>query len=86
LNFANSKDIDMERIGTFTIADHEFACYLPSSNKEPQVWTIIVSKADRELLRDTVPLLHEPIFGPDVDDVSARDERVEEIIKELGLE
>jgi hypothetical protein len=76
----------MELSGTFSIKDHNFECYLPSNSDEPQVWTLIVAKAGKEIRRDTVPLSHEPIFGPDVDDVLARDERVEEIIKELGLE
>ncbi len=77
---------DREEIGAFVLADHHFACFLPDGPDEPQVWTIVVTKDGREVRRETVPLMYEPRFGPDVGDCAARDERVEEIIKELGLE
>ena len=71
--------------GTFTLADHIFTCFLPSSDDEESVWTITVTKDGRELRRETLPLLYRPIFGPDIEDCAVLDERIEEIIKELGL-
>ncbi len=75
-----------EPYGTFTLAGHAFACYLPDGPSDPQVWTIVVSEDGKEVRRETIPLLYEPRFGPDVGDVAARDARIEEIIKEFGLE
>ncbi len=72
--------------GAFDLSGYHFACYLPSSDRSEQVWTIIVTKGDEEVRRDKVSLLYAPRFGPDVGDVAARDARVEEIIKEMGLE
>jgi hypothetical protein len=76
----------MEEAGTFDLADHTFTCYLPSSDAEDQVWTIIVTKHGETVRRETIPLMYRPVWGPDVGDCAARDARVEEIIKELGLE
>jgi hypothetical protein len=75
-----------EPYGTFTIAGHIFACYLPDTSRDPQVWTIVVTKDGQEIRRETIPLNHEPRFGPDFEDVAYRDTRIEDIIKELGLE
>ena len=75
-----------ESAGTFTIANHVFTCFLPTSDEDEQVWTITVTKDGQEVRRETLPLLYRPIFGPDVADCAFRDERIEQIIKELGLE
>ncbi len=75
-----------EPLGTFTLADHVFTCFLPRSDNDPRVWTVIVTKDGREVRREEIPLAYRPIFGPDVSDVATRDARVEEIIKELGLQ
>jgi len=76
----------MESAGSFELSGHTFTCYLPSSDAEPQEWTIIVTRDGETVRRETIPLLYRPIFGPDVGDCAARDYRVEQIIKELGLE
>lgn len=75
-----------EPVGTFTLAGHVFACFLPNSDSDLQVWTITVTKAGQEVHREEIPLTHRPIFGPDVSDIDTRDARIEEIIKELGLD
>jgi hypothetical protein len=72
--------------GVFDLSGYHFACYLPASDDDEQVWTIIVTQGDKEIRRDTVKLTHAPRFGPAMDDIAARDIRVEEIIKEMGLE
>ncbi len=78
--------MDQVPYGTFTLADHTFARFLPDSSTDDQVWTIVVTTDGQEIRRDTIPLLYRPTFGPDVSDMAACDERVEEIIKDLGLE
>lgn len=71
--------------GVFDLAGCHFACYLPMSGSDEQVWTIIVTKDGKEVRRDKVQLLHAPVFGPDVGDVGSLNDRVEEMIKEMGL-
>jgi len=72
--------------GTFTIKDHLFTSLMPSSDAEPRQWTIVVTRGDEEVRRETLEMLYAPVFGADVGDVAALNERVEAIIKELGLE
>jgi hypothetical protein len=62
-----------------------FIASLPDSAAEAQVFAICVMRGDRVIRSETVPLIHQPIFGPDVGDVAALEERVEEIVTELGL-
>jgi allophanate hydrolase subunit 1 len=76
----------MKLSGEFDLGDYHFACYMPSSNQEVCEWTIRVTKENELIIEETIPMVYEPIFGPDEEDVIARDTRVEEIIKELGLE
>ncbi len=71
---------------SFTLAGHVFTAELPASSADPQVWTITVAKGDVIVRTETIPLMYRPVFGPDVGDVASRDARIEEIIKELGLE
>ena len=72
--------------GEFDIADHHFTAALPGSDTDDQVWTIVVTKLGEEVRRETIPLNYRPTYGPDVSDVDALNERIEEIVKELGLE
>lgn len=76
----------MDEWSRFELKGHVFVAYLPSSREEPKVFTLVVSKEGQEVRRETVPLLYEPVFGPDVGDVAALNERVEEVVRELGLE
>lgn len=72
--------------GTAPVNEHVISCYLPVNDEVPQVWTVLVEKAGAVVHREIIPLYHRPIFGPDVDDVTILNDRVEEMIKELGLE
>lgn len=72
--------------GTFSLNDHTFTCRLPASFEEPQVWTILVEKTGEMVRHETIPLDYPSIWGPDVSDVARLNERIEAIIKELGLE
>ena len=58
---------------------------LPDGAADEQVFTIRILRGAAEIRSETVPLFHPPLFGPDGDDVAALQERVEEIIRELGL-
>jgi len=62
-----------------------FIASLPDSAAEAQVFAICVMRGDRVIRSETVPRIHQPIFGPDVGDIAALEERVDEIITELGL-
>jgi hypothetical protein len=70
--------------GEFDLAGHHFSAHLPGG--PPDVWTIIVTRDDEEVRRETVSMMHAPRFGPDQEDVARLDRRIEEIIRELGLE
>jgi hypothetical protein len=76
----------MDEWSRFELGGHLFVAFLPSSDDEDQVFTLVVSKDGRELRREAIPLLHRPIFGPDAGDVAALNARVEAVIRELGLE
>ena len=76
----------MQEWAQFELKGHTFIAYLPSDDTEEQVFTISVLKDGTELHRETVALFHRPIFGPDVEDVATLNEKVEEIIADLGLE
>ena len=69
----------------FELGGYTFIASLPDSAAEEQVFTIHVRRGAAEIRSETVPLFHPPLFGPDVDDVAALQERVEEIIRELDL-
>jgi len=72
--------------GEFDIGEHHFTASLPDSDTESQDWTIVVTKHGEEVRRETIPLTYRPRFGPDVGDVGELNGRIEEIIKELGIE
>jgi hypothetical protein len=69
----------------FELGGYTFTASLPDSAADAQVFAICVMRGDTVIRSETVPLIHQPIFGPDVGDVAALNERVEEIITELGL-
>lgn len=71
----------------FTLGGYHFEAHLPGSSTERSVWTIIVRRTtdDIRVAYEEIPLMHPPVFGPDVEDVDTLNARVEEIIKDLGL-
>jgi hypothetical protein len=76
----------MVEYGTFTLNGYVFTRFLPSSANERCEWLITVTRDGTEVRRETVSIVYAPIFGPDVEDVARCDARVEEIIKDMGLE
>jgi hypothetical protein len=72
--------------GSFTLNGYTFTRFLPTSANEPCEWRITITKDGDEVRCETVPIMYPPRFGPDVADVAQCDARVEEIIKEMGLE
>lgn len=71
---------------SFRLAGHHFLAMMPSNSTEPRVWTLVIVKGPDEIRREEIPMLYEPRFGPDVGDVRDLNDRIEAIIKELGLE
>jgi hypothetical protein len=69
----------------FELGGHTFIASLPDGAADEQVFTIRILRGAAEIRSETFPLIHPPLFGPDGDDVAALEERVEEIIRELGL-
>jgi hypothetical protein len=69
----------------FELGGHTFIASLPDGAADEQVFTIRILRGAAEIRTETVPLFHPPLFGPDGDDVAALQERVEQIIRELGL-
>lgn len=76
----------MQEWSRFELKGHTFVAYLPSDDTEESVFSISVLKDGAELRREKIALFHRPIFGPDVEDVAMLNEKVEEIIADLGLE
>jgi hypothetical protein len=75
----------MSEWSRFELDGYTFIASLPDKYVDEQVFTICVMRGDATIRSETIPLIHEPIFGPDVDDVASLNGRVEEIITELGL-
>lgn len=75
----------MDEWNRFELGGHVFVAYLPSAASEAPTFTLSVLKSGTEIRRETLPLLYPPIFGPDAEDVARLDDRVEAVIKELGL-
>lgn len=72
--------------GVFTLGGYEFTSYIPAGPSDPLVWTIVVEKDGTEVRRETIAMIHEPLFGADIEDVRALDDRTDEIVREMGLE
>lgn len=77
----------MRIYGEFQLSGHRFISLGPDNDTDPLQWEIVViaSNGD-EVRRVIVPMIHPPTFGVDVEDFDARDDAVEKIIRELGLQ
>jgi len=75
----------MQEWRRFDLAGYVFVAYLPSNETETG-WRLTVTAAGETVRDEVIPMLHPPVFGPDVEDVAALDQRVEVLIRELGLE
>lgn len=76
--------VDGSVYGAFTLGDTKVTAYLP--NHEPDEWSVVIELPNEEAITRTLPMFHAPIFGPDVEDVAALNEFIEELIKEYELE
>ena len=79
----NLEVLDLHR--SFTVDSYRIDAFMPRNSSQPQQWTLKLYKAgeDTPLRVETIPMLHEPIFGVDVDDIEALERRVGGIISEL---
>lgn len=57
---------------------------MPGSRDEPLEWTIRAYKEGVLVREITEPMWHDPIFGPDVDDVRTLEEATDKLLAELG--
>lgn len=71
--------------GQFDLEDWHFEKFEPGSDSEPREVHIVATNGT-QTRRWTVPLFHPNIFGLDVEDAESVNAKVEEAIKELGLE
>jgi hypothetical protein len=76
----------MTRHGEFFLGGYRFQALMPSGDDEPRQWAIVVAHDGKEVRRETLPMLYPPRFGVDMSDLSALNQRIEEIIAEMGLE
>lgn len=76
----------LDLFGSFTESEYKVDAYMPSSSKQVLAWTVKIFKEgeDTPLRVETLPMLHEPIFGVDVDDKAVLEGRVDEIMRELS--
>lgn len=78
----------MREWSRFELGGYRFVAFLPDSGADTMSWTIVItdiSGAKRPGREEHVTLTHAPRFGPDVDDVAQLEERVEQLILELGI-
>lgn len=73
--------------GEFILNDHLFqSSYYADDELENRHWETKVSKNNEIIKKLNIPMMYNPIFGPDVEDVARLEEETEKIIQELGLE
>lgn len=73
----------MELYGSFEERGYKIEAYMPSSDAEPQQFTLKVYKDGNLSKEATLEMLFPPIFGVDVEDVQRLEEKTEEFIKLL---
>jgi hypothetical protein len=84
---ARQEDPDaLSLFGQFSENGYKVEAYMPRTSAQPRQWTIkVYNEGDDEALRiETVPMLYEPVFGPDVEDKAALEERVDSLMRELA--
>lgn len=70
----------------FDIAGGRVSAYMPNTPEEELEWTVEFVRGGEVLHTGTIAMIHPPIFGPDVEDVSYLNLGVEKFITEWGLE
>lgn len=75
----------LEIYGEFCENGYVVQVLLPEDASQEQQWTVRFFTEDGQLAREvTIPLMYEPIFGVDVDDVITLETQVDEILRELA--
>lgn len=72
--------------GSFSIGGGTISVYMPANVDDALQWTIEYVKDDGIVFTEHVVMTYEPVFGPDAEDVSVLNERIEANITERDLE
>lgn len=76
----------MSVYGEFDLNGWHFKAEMPDSVRDDAQWTItFIDPEGIERVR-RVPMWHESMFGPDVEDVAALNAEIEAIITDYGIE
>lgn len=73
----------MDLYGSFKEREYKVEAYLPSSDNDHLEWIIRAYKKNKLVREIKVPIIHRPIFGPDIEDVATLEEKTEEFINSL---
>lgn len=82
---ADQKD-PTDLYGKFDISEGVMFAYGPAGPDEERCWKVVFEKNGEEVHSDKLEMFFEPIFGYDAGDVAYLNQRIEELIKEWGLE
>ncbi len=72
------------KYGEFTLGDAKVTAYLP--DREPDEWRVTIERPDQPTVTETLRMNYAPVFGPDVSDVEALNQFIEELIVKYELE
>ncbi|HET8709707.1 MAG TPA: hypothetical protein VFL85_05540 [Candidatus Saccharimonadales bacterium] len=72
-----------EVYGSFEVKGYTVRALLPQKPSQPRAWVLEFSKDDEVVRRDEIPLLYEPVLGPDVSDVATLEAEADRILREL---
>lgn len=76
----------LDLFGSFTENGYKIEAYMPRSSKQETKWTIRVYKdGETEIFKEIeLPMLYAPVYGVDVSDKAALEERVDQLMHELN--
>jgi hypothetical protein len=72
--------------GSFEIDGGTMSAYMPATTQQERCWTIEYIKDGQNIFSETLEMIYEPVFGPDMGDVQMLNQRIEQIIVERSLE
>jgi hypothetical protein len=70
----------------FEVDGHVFKAWQPANDDADRMMVVEVFKDDKLIRTEHIQMFHENRYGVDVEDVQSMNERVETVIKEMGLE
>ncbi len=73
----------MNLYGRFEENGYRIEAFIPDNADEPLEWTIKAYKENGLVKEIKVPMIHEPIFGVDVDDLRTLEDETDELMKSL---